>query len=410
MHRAISSYPMEFESFENPLSTNAKVGIGVGVLAVLGVGAYFLLKKPAAASSSSSSGVPNVGTPGPYTPVAVTPASASVPVAAPYMQQGETYLLSMSPIAGMALATAVSNLQTASAQSPSGKVTVLQSWDVGQVPSNWPSSDQGTNEWRMVLSINGGPQPIPVPLPGAQLFSTAGAVAGLPVGVGAASKGMTQPMNIGRMSPWYPIAPAAVGTSVPSYIIQAFTNWYNGSGSRPAPLPAGMPPAPAGAWTGVAIIGGQVRYFAARLQNGIQWWYHPPFALLPLGVGQVPQGMVLQQAAAAIASTNPNGIVPVPSGFQWARTNRPWPGSSSNPIFLAPRSRSNPTNAWVVYQLEGALMRCAFAYSLNIFNPMAGLSWATYEWAPTTTRMAQAATIVHRPRPLRLAGQAFPMR
>jgi len=38
--------------FENPLSQGAKVGIAVGVVAVLGIGAYFLLKPSAAAAPS----------------------------------------------------------------------------------------------------------------------------------------------------------------------------------------------------------------------------------------------------------------------------------------------------------------------------------------------------------------------
>ncbi len=153
--------------FENPLSGGAKVAIGVGVLAALGVGAYFIFKPKAAATSAVAA--PAVATAGPYTPVTT-------------MQQGETYLFSAPPIPGTTLATAVSALQTASAASPNvatvGKFTVLQSWDVGQVPANWPSSDSNANEWRMVLTLSGGTQPVPAPM-GGNVFSTGGAVAGV---------------------------------------------------------------------------------------------------------------------------------------------------------------------------------------------------------------------------------------
>ena len=156
--------------FENPLSEGAKIGIGVGVVAALGVAAYFIFKpKTAASSSSSGAAVPAIATAGPYQPVTV-------------MQQGETYLFSAPPIAGVTLVQAVSSLQTASANSPNvatvGKFNVLQYWDVGQVPANWPSSDSNSNEWRMVLTLSGGTQPVPAPM-GGNVFSTGGAVAGV---------------------------------------------------------------------------------------------------------------------------------------------------------------------------------------------------------------------------------------
>lgn len=416
---------------ENPLSDGAKVAIGVGVLAAVGIGAYFLLKPSTAAATSSSGAVPDVGTAGPYKPVLVTPASASVPVAAPYMQQGETYLLSMPPISGLTLATAVSNLQKASAQGPNvattGAFTVLQSWDVNQVPASWPSSDSSPNEWRMVITLAGGTQPLPVPIPGANLFSTGGAIAGVgyrpsvdPSDYRGASAGMTEMLRAdsrdaigigyrpsvdpshyretsqgltemlssssrlagvgqhrfipthapGPQGPSYPgggghLAPPIIerncppgmvwstqarqcilaprtGTSgvgamsakpvcppgsqvvagrcfkvlqaggecpagtffdpttynsnpnaggcvsslwqlvstnnVPVNTQSDFANWYNGSGARPQPLPAGMASPPAGAWTAVAVIQGGTYYFAARLTAGVgvQWWMYNP--------------------------------------------------------------------------------------------------------------------------------------
>jgi len=111
-----------------------------------------------------------------------TPAGAAVPsllVSGPYnqvsqMQVGETYLVSLSPIAGQTLASTVQNLTTSSAQS-SAQYTVSQSWDVGQIPAGWPSQDQGSNEWRMVITYASGSGPQSPS--GFNIFTTAGATA-----------------------------------------------------------------------------------------------------------------------------------------------------------------------------------------------------------------------------------------
>ncbi len=111
-----------------------------------------------------------------------TPSGAGVPsilVAGPYtkvsqMQVGETYLVSLAPIAGQTLATAVQNLTMASAGS-TATYTVSQSWDVNQVPAGWPASDSNPNEWRMVVTYASGSGP-QTPA-GFNIFATGGATA-----------------------------------------------------------------------------------------------------------------------------------------------------------------------------------------------------------------------------------------
>jgi len=353
--------------FENPLSGGAKVAIGVGVIAALGVGVYFLLK-PAAASTnppvtdptsvqtaqqqlaliagaglatglSPSSytqamvnGNPNdpsfkaalaifqaaVNAHGGYTPpggtavqlntsgvldqttaaaLAVVAGSAPMKVSAtgapvpdvatsgPYtnitgssMQPGETYLFSSPAPSGSTVQSAAANLTSAG-------FTVLQSWDLGQQPASWPIDDPSEMEYRFVIQNNTGS----VANVGAgNLYTTGGMTAGLPAGVGtlppvrACPAGTffdpttySQTGNGCVSSLWQSIAPA---TGVPSYIQSAFANWYNGSGARPQPLPAGMPAPPGGSWTAVAVIQGHTYYFAARLTAGVgvQWWVYQP--------------------------------------------------------------------------------------------------------------------------------------
>jgi hypothetical protein len=111
-----------------------------------------------------------------------TPSGAAVPsilVAGPYnpatqMQVGETYLVSLAPIAGQTLASTVQNLATSSAGSTT-QYTVSQSWDVNQVPAGWPASDSSANEWRMVVTYVSGPG-AETPT-GFKIFTTGGASA-----------------------------------------------------------------------------------------------------------------------------------------------------------------------------------------------------------------------------------------
>jgi len=109
----------------------------------------------------SGAGVPDVLMAGPYNPVT-------------QMQVGETYLVSLAPIAGQTLATTVQNLTTASAQS-NAQYSVSQSWDVNQVPASWPSQDSNANEWRMVVTYTSG-SGAQTPT-GFNIFTTGGATA-----------------------------------------------------------------------------------------------------------------------------------------------------------------------------------------------------------------------------------------
>lgn len=115
------------------------------------------------------------------TDMGATPSGAGVPdilVAGPYnpttqMVSGETYLVSMPPIAGQSLASTVQNLTTSSAQGTS-QYTVSQSWDVNQVPASWPSQDSNANEWRFVITLTGAGPQSPT---GFHIFTTGGAAA-----------------------------------------------------------------------------------------------------------------------------------------------------------------------------------------------------------------------------------------
>ena len=69
------------------------------------------------------------------------------------LQPYETYLVSMSPVAGQTLAQFVASLQQ------NITVKVLQSFDVGSLPPvGWPSSDTGTTRWRLVISRGTAPK------------------------------------------------------------------------------------------------------------------------------------------------------------------------------------------------------------------------------------------------------------
>jgi hypothetical protein len=69
---------------------------------------------------------------------------------------------------------------------------------------------------------------------------------------------------------------------------------------------------------------------------------------------------------------DPNGIVPVPAGFRWAKSNKAWPGSSSVPV-LVTGMVGRHTKVSLVYQVEGSLMRYAI---------LKDRSWApfVFEW------------------------------
>lgn len=127
--------PMGQEAFaENPLSQSAMLALGIGAVAVLGLGAYFLFKPKTAAAGSA----PDILTSGPYN--VVQPGQM--------FKSGQIYLLSAPPVPEQTLAATTASLSSLG-------LTVLQSWDVNQVPANWPKSDSDLNEWRMVVSYTG---------------------------------------------------------------------------------------------------------------------------------------------------------------------------------------------------------------------------------------------------------------
>lgn len=183
-HRGDDYGPGAYEGgiFSNPLSEGVKTALIIGGVVVGGAVLYRILVSPAStAQPQQTAGTPVAAT-GPYNQLGP----------GMYLVPGETYLASIN---GNASTLGMSIAQLTTATSPTA--TVVQSWPSTQRPSNWPAADTSTNNQMFSFTFTGyGGTTILQFGQGDFLFSTNGALSGLPVGVSAmrVQSGFTRPL------------------------------------------------------------------------------------------------------------------------------------------------------------------------------------------------------------------------
>ncbi len=127
----------------NLVSTQASANGGVVVFDYTGATGSYPIAGAGCSVSVVDNGVspttPTLNVSGPFTPVAN----------GAQLTAGATYLESVPPTSGQTLSDLVNQF------TGTGIFSVSQSFDVGTVPTGWPSTDSDPNRWRVVVAYTG---------------------------------------------------------------------------------------------------------------------------------------------------------------------------------------------------------------------------------------------------------------